>query len=150
MGLSKVAIITTAKKEPGVVIRNNTGYHAITALAPTLHLAVRCQHMLSAALLTLLLQACLLASTASHAGRVVAAHIFLASMSVLHKSGVPCSRVGRTLWRTPSMRKLRKKLEFEFFTSILGSGGNNFCLVLFWPGWWMIMAIGLTIPAFVG
>lgn len=33
-----------------------------------------------------------------------------------------------------ALEPLRKKLAFEFFTTILGSG-NQLILVLFWPGW---------------
>lgn len=40
-------------------------------------------------------------------------------------------------WDSKQGRRLRKKLEFEFFVLILGCG-NAFCLLLFWPGWILI------------
>ncbi|KAK5634044.1 hypothetical protein RRF57_009758 [Xylaria bambusicola] len=49
------------------------------------------------------------------------------------------------LWDSAQIRRLRKKIEFEFFTLILGAGGNNLCLVIFWPGW---AIIGLALFAF--
>jgi hypothetical protein len=48
------------------------------------------------------------------------------------------------------IRKLRKKLVFEFMTLILGSGGNNMCLLLFWPGWWLIAIVVMAILLYCG
>ncbi|KAI0022465.1 hypothetical protein F4780DRAFT_173490 [Xylariomycetidae sp. FL0641] len=47
------------------------------------------------------------------------------------------------LWESKRIRRLRKKLEFEFFTLILGSGGNSLCLMIFWPGWAIVALVVL-------
>lgn len=56
----------------------------------------------------------------------------LAAMSV-----TALSKLAWSAWDSKRSRQLRKKLEFEFFVLILGSG-NGFILMLFWPGWILI------------
>lgn len=46
----------------------------------------------------------------------------------------------RTAWNSGRVRRLRKRIEFEFFLLILSPSGNNLFLLLFWPGWLVIAA----------
>lgn len=41
--------------------------------------------------------------------------------------------------------ELRKKLFFEFMAFVLGAGGNQILLVVFWPGWVVLVggAVGI-------
>lgn len=61
---------------------------------------------------------------------LVARELALASTAAL-------ARLAWSAWDSKPGRRLRKKLEFELFVLILGCG-NGFCLVLFWPGWFLI------------
>ncbi|CAN8102025.1 unnamed protein product [Discula destructiva] len=47
------------------------------------------------------------------------------------------SQIARGAWNSKQSRRLRKKLEFEFFVLILGTG-NGIILLVFWPGWILI------------
>ena len=44
------------------------------------------------------------------------------------------------VWNSRRIRRLRKRIEFEFFVLILSPSGNNLLLLLFWPGWLLIAA----------
>ncbi|KAI0482039.1 hypothetical protein GGR56DRAFT_669960 [Xylariaceae sp. FL0804] len=109
---------------------------AVALLAPVPPSAIRCQQLLDAFSTALYLRCYLIALQAP-------AWCFLATKSALFMSSLTCRWAGLTLWNTTSVRRLRKKLEYEFFTWILGSGGNNVCLVVFWPGWWLMVSIVL-------
>lgn len=52
--------------------------------------------------------------------------------------------VSSSIWDTPTTRRLRQKIVFEFMTFILGAG-NNIFLVIFWPGSLLLGATALTI-----
>ncbi|KAI0012430.1 hypothetical protein F4779DRAFT_65649 [Xylariaceae sp. FL0662B] len=143
MGIPKMAIIATATKEPRTVVHQSSGIPTI--LAPTLQVALRCQHLLSTASLLFYLRVTLLASQILWAGRIIAVQSFITSRLI----GCHAAVLGHALWNTRAVKRLRKKFVFEFFTLILGSGGNNLCLMIFWPGWWVLVSIGLTARVFV-
>lgn len=46
-------------------------------------------------------------------------------------------------WDSKQGRRLRKKVEFEFFVLILGCG-NSFLLVCLWPGW-IVLGLGYLV-----
>lgn len=47
----------------------------------------------------------------------------------------------RAVWNSARIKRLRKRIEFEFFILILSPSGNNLFLLLFWPGWLLIAAV---------
>ncbi|KAG8160743.1 hypothetical protein KVR01_009007 [Diaporthe batatas] len=75
--------------------------------------------------------------------------VFVGSITVLqiyHIAKDLASVLGDIAWSTWNSsqgRRLRKKLEFEFFVLILGCG-NSLCLAVFWPGWFIIGLLYLT------
>ncbi|KAI1075783.1 hypothetical protein F5B20DRAFT_373012 [Whalleya microplaca] len=144
MGISKMGIITTSTKEPRAVVQQSSDITAI--LAPTLQVAFRCQRLLGTMSLFLYLRVALFASHILWAGQIVAIQSFIASKLI----GFHAATLGYGLWNTSAVKRLRKKVVFEFFTLILGSGGNNLCLMMFWPGWWVLISLGLWVKFVVG
>lgn len=70
-------------------------------------------------------------------GTIAALQTYLITKELTMKSTATFARVASTAWNSKPVRRLQKKVEFEFFVLILGCG-NNFCLVVFWPGWILI------------
>lgn len=68
---------------------------------------------------------------------VAALHTFLVIKEIATMSVTALSKIAWAAWNSKQGRRLRKKLEFEFFVLILGSG-NGLILVVFWPGWILI------------
>ncbi|PSS05186.1 hypothetical protein BD289DRAFT_419690 [Coniella lustricola] len=58
-------------------------------------------------------------------------------------SATAFARLVWSAWDSKTSRRLRKKLEFEFFVLILGCG-NGFALIIFWPGWIFVGLLYLT------
>lgn len=68
---------------------------------------------------------------------VFALQTFLAIRNVALMSTAALGNLAWSAWNSKPGRRLRKKLEFEFFVLILGCG-NGVCLLVFWPGWILI------------
>ncbi|KAI1123457.1 hypothetical protein F5Y10DRAFT_54261 [Nemania abortiva] len=115
------------------------------ALGPALRLASRCQRLLSNALLFFLIRASMLASGLLHLGRPGAVRMFQTIRSIVYNSFQVSRKAAWALWDGQYGRRLRKKMEFEFFTLILGGGGNNLCLFLFWPGWAVLALVAFIL-----
>ncbi|KAI1352470.1 hypothetical protein F5Y01DRAFT_95623 [Xylaria sp. FL0043] len=140
VSLSPGAIVTAPTKTPATIGRH--GSQIFIILVSALRLASHYQRLLSGAFLPLFLQASLLAAGLLGLGQSISVQTCRARSIMCHAAR-HLKRATRTLWKSTQMRRLRKKIEFEFFTLILGAGGNNLCLVLFWPGW------GVGLAAFV-
>lgn len=65
---------------------------------------------------------------------VLALQTLLLARAMIVKSAFALRTLARSAWDSKQGRRLRKKVEFEFFVLILGCG-NGFALILFWPGW---------------
>lgn len=94
--------------------------------------------MLSSVSLFLFLRSYFIASHLLFVSRVVALQSAIASKFVLFHTTLLTRRATWALWNSEPVKRLRKKLEFEFFTFVLGGGGNNLFLMMFWPGWWVL------------
>lgn len=70
-------------------------------------------------------------------GTIAALQSYLITRDLTMRSTAAFARVASMAWNSKPLQKLQKKVEFEFFVLILGCG-NNFCLVVFWPGWILI------------
>ncbi|KAI3330775.1 hypothetical protein F4824DRAFT_323886 [Ustulina deusta] len=134
------AVVAAPTKVPATLCRY--GSRIVAILASALRLASHCQQLLSRVLLSLCLRAALLASG-----------LLGLSQSVVQTCQAT-TRLSRQatwmLWDSTHTRRLRKKIEFEFFTLILGAGGNNLCLVIFWPGWGVLGLAVLALSAWHG
>ncbi|KAF2962639.1 hypothetical protein GQX73_g10935 [Xylaria multiplex] len=133
ISLSTGAIIAAPINDPATLSR--AGARVLAIPVSTLRLAGFCQRFLSSALLSLLIQASLWASSLLGLGWSTSMQIRRAINIIAYRSARLSKQATWEIWDSARMRQLRKKIEFEFFTLILGAGGNNLCLVIFWPGW---------------
>ncbi|KAI2640911.1 hypothetical protein GGS26DRAFT_185035 [Hypomontagnella submonticulosa] len=136
MGLSKMGIIAAPTKEPRAVVKQSSDWVAI--FVPALAVILQCQQVLGAVSLSLYTRACWFSWQAFLASRTVARQVYIATVFLLTHSAF----LGAALWQTKSAQRFQRKLEFEFFTLMLSSTGNSLCLLIFWPGWW-VLGLGL-------
>lgn len=144
MRLSKVAIIAAPTKEPRAVSQQSLS--VATVFAPTFVTILQCQQLLDAILFSLHGRAHWIIWRMLDVCYIIASQAYIASSYCQHY-GIA---VAKALWRTRIVQALGKKIAFEFFTLFLGSGGNALCLLLFWPGWWVIGLIGWAAHVCVG
>lgn len=71
------------------------------------------------------------------AGTFAALQTYLIAKNLTTRSALALTEIAWSAWNSSHVRRLRKKLEFEFFVLILGCG-NSLCLAVFWPGWFII------------
>jgi len=131
-----------AKKKP--VDMSPHASQLLATLEPALCLASHGQQLLRRAILSLL-NISLLASGVVRLGLIAPAYLYQAATSTLYHLAHSSRWAIRRLWNTTQVKRLRKKIEFEFFTLILGAGGNNLFLVIFWPGWYIIGLAGFAL-----
>ncbi|KAI1462998.1 uncharacterized protein F4812DRAFT_288690 [Daldinia caldariorum] len=131
MGLSRVAIIVA----PTQVV--NSSSSVIAMLAFTLIVIFRCLRVLHAVSLSLHNRTSWFAWQLSCVCRILGGQAYPALKLLQHHAAILVT----ALWKAKSVRHLRKKVVFEFFTLMLGSCGNSLCLLLFWPGWWFLALI---------
>lgn len=74
---------------------------------------------------------------------IAALQTLLAAKKLAAMSVTALSNLAWGAWNSKQSRRLRKKLEFEFFVLILGSG-NGFILMVFWPGWILVGLVYLV------
>jgi len=74
---------------------------------------------------------------------VAALHAFLTVKGLATMSVTALSKLAWGAWNSKQSRRLRKKVEFEFFVLILGSG-NGVILMMFWPGWILVALVYLV------
>ncbi|KAH9889610.1 hypothetical protein F4778DRAFT_384075 [Xylariomycetidae sp. FL2044] len=141
---SKMAIIAAPTKEPSSIAQHHS-LHAIDFLEPISRLFLSCQRVFARALLVSLFHICSGISYLIEKGRIIALHAYIISSAASCHLKASLSQVVRAAWNSQRTRRLRKKLEYEFFTLILGSVGNNLCLLLFWPGWYIIVLSGIVV-----
>jgi len=147
-----MSIIAAATAKPaGGVVGLPPGSYVISNLGPLLSLALRFQQILSTATIVLLIRtflaAKLVGSTLFLTSRLAALQAFILSRTLTMSTASLTTRLCYTIWDSKRSRRLRKKLEFELFTLILGPGGNALLLLLFWPGWLLLGAIFFGLKA---
>ncbi|KAL1847549.1 hypothetical protein Daus18300_013918 [Diaporthe australafricana] len=76
-------------------------------------------------------------------GSVATLQTYLVAKDLTTKSASVLGETVWSAWNSNQGRRLRKKLEFEFFVLILGCG-NSLCLAVFWPGWFVIGLVYLA------
>ncbi|KAK7955789.1 uncharacterized protein PG986_005011 [Apiospora aurea] len=149
MEFSKMDIIAASAKDPNVSVRAQRS-EVISHLGPAVQVALQFQRILSVVSLSVLLRTYILASHLLLVSKFVAWQALIASRFVLFQTVVTSWVAGRAAWNCRSMRRLRKKFEYEFYTFILGSGGNGLFCMMFWPGWWILGLVTLAIWSCVG
>lgn len=137
LDLLKMNLISARTNDrPAMVSRDS---EIVGALEPVLAYTIQCQQIVGNLSQTVVVQSNLLASyllvLATRA--IIESGIFLLNTAQTLKSAT------NAIWESQQVRRLRKKLELEFFTFILG-GGNSIFLIFFWPGWWLLAIMILT------
>lgn len=134
MRLSRMVIIAAPTKELDVSLRQRS--NLVGLLSPTIDTVLRFQRVLGAISLfrPSLLQTYYLTTRLLLAGHLLAWHALTASSFMVGKTATLSKFAGHAAWNCKTMTRLRKKLEFEFFTFILGCGNFLFVAML-WPGW---------------
>jgi hypothetical protein len=142
--IANMNILAAPTSKPNVVLQPSLD--VISSLGPLLNLAIWFQQILSSATLLLFLRTYLAARVIGAAllfgSRVAALNAFFASRLLALKSATMTQQALTMLWNSQTSIRLRKKLEYEFFVLILGPTGNLMCLLLFWPGWVVLGAMG--------
>ncbi|KXH69032.1 hypothetical protein CSAL01_07474 [Colletotrichum salicis] len=146
--MNKVALLTSSKHEPGVTIRQSSDLIAV--FGPAFDIAVRFQRLVALASSLLFLYTHLLATSALTSA-VIATRLFaILSLSALKKTTMAARRSLGHVWDSKQIQKLRKKFFMEFATTILGPGGNMLIVMVFWPGWLLILGLILTLRTLAG
>lgn len=145
LSLPAGAFIATPARNPAA--NSNHGSRISTTVLSALHLASYYQQHLGRVLFSLLFRASLFASGLLYLCQSAAVQAFQAARNIVSHSIRLSKQATWRLWDGTHGRRLRKKIEFEFFTLILGDGGNNLCLVIFWPGWGVLAMACLMISA---
>lgn len=137
---SEMPIMAAPGMDTNRQLRNSSDI--ISTLAPTLQVALECKRLLSTASLFVLVRTYFIASQVLFASQNIAIQSLVTSRLLLFTALSLWKKAWWTVWDSRTTRRLRKKVVFEFFTLILGCG-NSFCLLVFWPGWWILGFIGL-------
>ncbi|KAK1590302.1 uncharacterized protein LY79DRAFT_221104 [Colletotrichum navitas] len=146
--MSKVAVLTSSTHELGVTIRQRSDLLAL--LGPTFTLAVRFQRLVAVASWLLLVYGHLLATT-TLSSTIIATRLFAAnSFLLLNATASALRRSLRRAWNSKNVTKLRKKFFMEFATTILGPGCNMLIVLVFWPGWMLVLGLLLAVRMIAG
>lgn len=132
------AILAPSRPNPNVLA------FLTPALTHSLYLAYILQRLLSTTTVFVLFRASLLSG-------LLLRQSFYACEMLLARSRFAAGLVARQLllsarqslavaWRASVC--LREKLFFEFMVFVLGTGGNNIILLVFWPGW-IVVGLGV-------
>ena len=123
-------------------------------LYPVVNSALQFQQLIGSAAFHLLVRtyfaATILATVSLWASKSIAWRTFLASRVLVSRALFLAKRLAWTAWDGKRSRRFRKRLEFELFILLLGPGGNTLMLMLFWPGWLMLAALGWGVWQFTG
>lgn len=142
-----MSILAASTSKPGVALHQ--GPNVISSLGPLVNFALQCQKILSSAtfLLTIrtFLAIRLIGEALLFASYIAAIRTALISKAAAFKSAVAARQIVWSLWNSKQSRRMRKKIEFEFFVLFLGPA-NVLCLMLFWPGW---LVLGAAAWAFI-
>ncbi|KAI1186679.1 hypothetical protein F5B17DRAFT_431365 [Nemania serpens] len=120
----------------------------LVTLVPALRLAGHYERLFASALWALLLQASLSTLGLLRLSQCASIRTLQVTRSVAYHSIRLSKRAAWAMWDSTQARRLRKKIEFEFFTLLLGVG-NNFFLIILWPGWGILGLVALMLWAWM-
>lgn len=132
----KINIMSTPKKG-GLGIHDQGARRKHNAPEPIIEYASQCLQLLSSLLIFTAAKSRIIVAQLACSGFFVAQQTVMASRSVLANTAQLSQNATLAVWESSQVRRLRKKLELEFFTFILGCG-NVLCVMMFWPGWWLL------------
>ena len=122
--------------DPAVSVRPQT--QLIALLRPTIELTLWSHNLAGNATLFLFLRTYFLASLAATAFLSSAIRLATVSSTASRTLLAVSERARRGAWNSKAVKRLRRKIVFEFVTLALGPSGNTLFLAMFWPGWWFL------------
>ncbi|KAK4666668.1 hypothetical protein QC763_302390 [Podospora pseudopauciseta] len=134
---------TLSRQQSSTLQRNQQSSDLlITTISPLVHTIHHFQQLAYHLYLNTLFALTILASASFVASKAVAYRSFLLS-KILAESGVLAGRwVYAKVWNGQRSRLFRKRLEFEIFVLLFGSG-NTILLLVLWPGWIVLGLAGV-------
>ncbi|KAH6857003.1 hypothetical protein B0I37DRAFT_88763 [Chaetomium sp. MPI-CAGE-AT-0009] len=139
-----MALLAASRTAPTVSLSQRSD--VISTIYPLVNSAVQFQQLIGSAALHLLVRtyfaATIVATASLWASRNIAWRTFLALRIIVARTLFLLAWLAWTAWDCKRSRRFRKRLEFELFILLLGPGGNSLLLMLFWPGWLMLAAVG--------
>jgi hypothetical protein len=139
-----MALLAASRTAPTVSLSQRS--EVISTIYPLVNSAVQFQHLIGSAVFHLFVRtyfaATIVATASLWASKSIAWRTLLASRVIVARALFLASRLIWTAWDCKRSRRFRKRLEFELFILLLGPGGNSLLLMLFWPGWLMLAAMG--------
>lgn len=133
--MDKVAILTAPTTEPAVSIQPRS--KLLNLLRPTLKTTLRCHQLVSSAILFCFLRTYFAASLAATSGIAITRFIAVFTIATSRVALVQSGKTSYVAWNSKTMKKLRKKINYEVQNLVLGPGQALF-VVIFWPGWWLL------------
>ena len=133
--------VLTPSPNPSTLLSSKSRANIIKLLSPalthSLNFAAVFQRLLSTTTLFLFLRAYIstlfIFRQAFYASQLLLIQSYYAS-ALLAMQVFPVVKLGMKRG-SKATEKFRKKLFFEFMVFVLGAGGNQILLVVFWPGW---------------
>ncbi|KAJ9162221.1 hypothetical protein NKR19_g1564 [Coniochaeta hoffmannii] len=137
-----MVLLAASTMEPNVALHQNSRQTSIAGQVP--RFAFRSQQAIRALAQYLLLRIYFAASFTLNYTLLVTQIFTFGSYSTSRFLAVRTTSALKSMcgaiWNSRRIRRLRKRIEFEFFVLILSPSGNNLFLLLFWPGWLLIAA----------
>jgi hypothetical protein len=138
--------VLSPSSNPSALLSRTSSTNIITLLSPalahSLYFAAIFQRLLSTATVFLFLRA-YLSSLFILRQTFNASHLLLIQLCYASAQVCAVLRLGlKRGWK--ATERFRNKLFFEFMVFVLGGGGNQMLLVLFWPGW-LVLAATVTV-----
>ncbi|KAB5523826.1 hypothetical protein GE09DRAFT_481392 [Coniochaeta sp. 2T2.1] len=146
-----MAILAASTTEPKVGLHQGSNHAPITS--QVLRFAFQTQQAIRSLSQYLFLGAYFAASFVVYyvvfVTQILTSQSYLASRFAAVRTASALKSAYLAVWNSGKIRRLRKRIEFEFFVLILSPSGNNLFLMVFWPGWLLIAAAvwGLSIWA---
>jgi hypothetical protein len=141
-----MALLAASTTNPTATLQQST--KDIVLRRSTLEFAYRLQQAVGSVSLHFFLRTYLAASYLALsillATRVIALQSYLASRFLAFKAALLLSAANSKFCASPKIKRLRKKVETEFFIMLLGPLNTVF-LLAFWPGW---LVVGATLWGF--
>lgn len=120
-----------------------------STIAPATRAVAQCQQNLNVLLFSVVLHVYWLINCSSRVALDITVRGLAVSKSSLVLMAAVLARGVWLAWDSKAMRKLKRKLEFEFFTLMLTTG-HHICVVLLWPGWWLFAICASMIWLYLG
>ncbi|KAH7035779.1 uncharacterized protein B0I36DRAFT_96766 [Microdochium trichocladiopsis] len=143
--MSRTAIIAASIKEPAFLVPTDF----VSVMAPAARVASLYQQQLGISCLLFLERVAFPLNRAACLFQALTACCPLLFKRELMRIATMAVSASWLFWSCTTMRRLKRKLEFEFFTIMLSSG-NHVCVFIFWPGWWLMAFLTLIIRLCVG